>query len=253
MKIAVCLYGQPRDYKEGIKNLSEFIKNNSQHSYDFFMHCWGDDNIVFECGIHNVNINNIDIFTVKDFSKIKSDLLEHYKPVAYEFEKPIHFTSLTNVRKSKMFKNTRPKFKNNFRNIVSQLYTRNKVRDILQNYIKDNNTYYDLVITTRYDYHDSIGSFFIDDNFDINKAHVSNFHKNSYVFGDNFIACPLNIYLEWFDCYNNIPKIVNNSVNEAKLKLLKINYEFIMEVYLLACFINFNDVDNIVYRDEIPR
>lgn len=30
MKISVCIYGQPRDYKYGYKCISNFIKNNSK-------------------------------------------------------------------------------------------------------------------------------------------------------------------------------------------------------------------------------
>lgn len=36
MKIAICLYGQPRDYKYGYKCISNFIKNNNENSFDFF-------------------------------------------------------------------------------------------------------------------------------------------------------------------------------------------------------------------------
>ena len=48
MKIAICLYGQPRDYKNGYKCINNFIKNNSENTYDFFFHCWIDDNIKYE-------------------------------------------------------------------------------------------------------------------------------------------------------------------------------------------------------------
>ena len=36
MKVAICLYGQLRDYKYGYTCISNFIKNNSENTYDFF-------------------------------------------------------------------------------------------------------------------------------------------------------------------------------------------------------------------------
>ena len=49
MKIAICLYGQPRDYKQGHKCISNLIKVNNENTYDIFFHCWIDDNIKYEC------------------------------------------------------------------------------------------------------------------------------------------------------------------------------------------------------------
>lgn len=36
MKVSICLYGQPRDYKYGYKCIRNLIKNNSNNTYDFF-------------------------------------------------------------------------------------------------------------------------------------------------------------------------------------------------------------------------
>lgn len=36
MKIAICLYGQPRDYKNGYDCISNLITVNNENTYDFF-------------------------------------------------------------------------------------------------------------------------------------------------------------------------------------------------------------------------
>ena len=36
MHVAICLYGQLRDYKYGYTCISNFIENNSENTYDFF-------------------------------------------------------------------------------------------------------------------------------------------------------------------------------------------------------------------------
>ena len=36
MKIAICLFGQPRLYETGYRNLKGLIDNNKEHEFDFF-------------------------------------------------------------------------------------------------------------------------------------------------------------------------------------------------------------------------
>ncbi len=72
MRYAICLHGQPRDYNFGYKCISEFIKNNNANTYDFFIHCWIDENKKMSISPWR-NINEEDLY-IKNAEKVKQDI-----------------------------------------------------------------------------------------------------------------------------------------------------------------------------------
>ena len=131
MKIAYLLYGQPRNYKDGYENIKNLFKENNINrvDVDFFFHCW----LINENEKYNVSpwrkIENKFIVYNKD---IINDLIKLYKPKAYEFENQKNFD----------YKNIK-----NSNNILSQMYSRNKVKNLFNLY----NMTYDFVIMSRFD------------------------------------------------------------------------------------------------------
>ena len=50
MRVAYCLYGQPRRFKEGYDNIMIFLKKTPDITFDFFYHTWFDRNLKnYEC------------------------------------------------------------------------------------------------------------------------------------------------------------------------------------------------------------
>lgn len=54
VKIAYCLYGQPRNFIEGYKNIKKFVE---KHDVDFYYHTWTlpDENMFYShSGYRNI-------------------------------------------------------------------------------------------------------------------------------------------------------------------------------------------------------
>jgi hypothetical protein len=272
--VAICIYGQPRNYKDGFKKINEILDINKNINFDFFYHCWIiDDNEQFNVSPWRDISNKEKTMIDKDI--IINDLLELYKPIYYEYEYSIDFdinntinnktdiykTNCKNIdidinqfdiKSSLAYNNTKNTkhygqdiyLKHNENNILSQLYSRNKVRNLLFSY--DNKDKYDMVIMTRFDNVNDLPPFDFR-NKHINKVYVSNMRKSRNILPDVFIVSPLSYFLTWFDIYNNLKYVINNEeidkkMNEQGEELIINAEELILSSYLL----NY-DFNNIVF------
>lgn len=155
MKIAICLFGQLRDYKFGYECIKKFIELNDEHTCDFFFHCWIDNDIAYECS----SWRSIDARTlhVSNADDVKKEIIELYKPLSHLFEKPLDKTNedvvkhMECIKKSMAYSNSSQSVKNNIFNIFSQICTRSRVKDLFEEYITKTDAKYDLVISTRFD------------------------------------------------------------------------------------------------------
>jgi hypothetical protein len=253
MKIAVCLYGQPRDYDKGYENINNFIQGqlNKTHTFDFFIHCWGDDNVRMECSPWR----NIDKHTlvIRDHRKVRQDILNYYHPLNYTFEKPITRFDLSEITNSLAYQNTHNSMKKqNIHNTLSQMYSRNKVKNILQDYIAqhDDAAAYDMVMNIRIDYQAPI-HFQLEADMDKTKTYVSRMYFPRYIIPDNFILCPLHVYLTWFGLYDHLSDIINNREIDGLMKKLKEVLEFNMEEMILSNYLLHFDIKDVVYDPSI--
>ena len=63
-KIAYCLYGQPRNYKDGFKVIHNLIeKYKNEYEFDFFFHTWFDSTMISN------------YYDVSSYRHISSDLI----------------------------------------------------------------------------------------------------------------------------------------------------------------------------------
>lgn len=250
MKFAICMYGQPRDYKYGYGLISEFMKINNEHTYDFFFHAWINDNIVFDCSPWR-QINPESLY-IKNQNEVKNEILELYKPILYEFEKPLDKNNtdisidLLNIKDSLVYKNMCQRNKDNIFNTLSQMYSRNKVKDLLQNIITKLDKNYDMVISTRFDGFNFPKKIKLN-NIQKNKIYVSSlYHPPRFILPDNFLLIPIDIYLNWFNLYHNIKNIINNTDLENKMNNINETHAFNAEEILLSnylyCGYSMNDI-----------
>lgn len=147
MKIALCLFGQPR-YITNNKIFEHHQKAiYSQGDVDVFAHCWFDKNLnVFDQSDWSYSEN-----LIVDKNTIEI-IEEKYKPKKKIFEQQKDFTPNSNV-KSVVDNLPDQRFNNdkNIFNIFSQLYSIQKSIELFQEYCKENSEKYDFLVLTRYD------------------------------------------------------------------------------------------------------
>ena len=253
MRIAITFYGQPRDYKQGFENLQNFISKQTDIHIDYFYHCWITENNTKYDSSPWAKVNNDNLF-VKDNKIIMDDLLKLYNPKMYEYENTIDNFDLQNYTNTLAFKKMPKKKKNNINNILSQMYSRNKTCKMLEEYIKNTETNYDIVIMTRFDWYKKINLCL--NEIDKSKIYVSNRffstkHPRRFL-PDNFIVMPTNIYLILFKIYENLDKIIDNKEIDNLMKqnneCLEMNAEELIFAYYLY---NYKNTENIVYTNKI--
>jgi hypothetical protein len=242
MRVAVVLYGQPRDYLNGFRKISEFCKKQQNVRFDIFYHCWtlneGDEYEVSPWGPSDRAKNCFG-------EKTKEDLAQLYNPVMYEYETKKTFDS-SEYQNTIAFKNTKGKQLDNIHNVLSQLYSRNKARNLLNKYIVDTNTYYDFVLMTRFDIRVMPQILFA--NLDKSKIFVSHMHLPRKIIPDNCIITPTHIFLEWFDIYEKLNIILDSThllknVESLGEGLIMNTEELILTKYIL----HNKNTDNICY------
>jgi len=251
MEIAICLYGQPRNYEAGYHNILKFIELNTEHKFTFFIHCWIDDNIKLEASPwRKIDENTL---IISDSNIVKNDILEKYKPENFIFEKPKkEFECEYEIKISKVFEKSPEQAKKNYRNILSQMYSRNMVKNLLENYSEKKNKKYDFVVAMRMDFCRTI-------DFKISEAkkgkvYVSNILYPRKIMPDNLSISPQDVFENWFNMYVNIPNIINNKSMIDIMDSIKEPLTFNMEQIVMANYLHYNySVDDIVYHKEIPN
>lgn len=131
MKIAVCISGQPRNYKQGFAELEKWFL--SKYDCDIYIHTWKDTDSKLEAG-HKFASHREYEFAEDDYSNI----LDLYKPKNYYFQLPIPFDTTE-------IKGTPLNYKLN--SLLSASYSIHAC----YNLVRESGIDYDLVIRTRFD------------------------------------------------------------------------------------------------------
>jgi len=206
MKIAVCLSGQPRNFREGYSYFSQaFIS----HEVDYFIHHWfhndeTEDPIFILSG--GTNEGRISWIPEKDTDK---KMIELFKPKSYLFEKRKEFTD---HKYSKEF------MKMPTPDALSMFYSRNECAKLFDAYLKENNTKYDLTISTRPDV-----AIFPQTDLS-NQITDSDFIYTAYVAGN-----------EWNNGQVNPALIASSSSNISYFLKMYVHYKALMEKGVPFC------------------
>jgi hypothetical protein len=211
-RVALCLYGQPRNYIEGHKYIKQFILEKYEPTV--FFHTWFDKDLAGT--IYDVSPwRTID----QNYKTMKEDTIDNlvqlYQPERYYYEKPITF-NIENIINSNGYQKTEKK--TNVNNTLSQMFSRQRVRNILEEYQKENNMTFDMVIGIRFDI--QISKL---EDFDVTQnIYVFNFHKERpLIFPDNIIISNSTNFLKIFDIFNNILNLLNSEISDEQ----KISYD----------------------------
>ncbi len=259
MKIAVCIAGQPRAFEEGAKNIFTLVENNLDCDFDFYCHAWWDGD---EVGNPYKDVgpwsNTKNELVEKDIDK---KIIKIYNPKKFKIEPSKNFKEITKkIKKTKPFQDyiktlgkLQKKYKlNSVEAMVSQLYSRNKVLNLLYDCKKE----YDFVIFTRYDCIDETTNSFKDSDFRMRQMKFDTMNvKKTYIvrsldrlscsrlfiFTDQFMCMSFD-KIKIFDAFENIFDLIirNENPNMGPEELLTTNY--------LKYFNNFDDVVRLPYH-----
>jgi len=245
-KIAYCLYGQPRNFAEGYKNIEKFVE---KYEVDFYYHTWtlSKENSYYSHSEYR-NIKNEDL---KSDKNIKNNLNLLYNPKAYVFNETTYFdfTKDDNFLNSIVYLNTLDKNKGErISHTLSNFYSKQQVRNLLYDTIQKEQISYDFVIICRFDFLNEI-------NFDLtninkDKIYVSDIHRPRFIFSDAILLLNVENFLKLFDLYNNLPNLINNSEINSIVNSYDEHFVFVAESLLLANYLyNFKNLNNIEYSN----
>jgi hypothetical protein len=250
MNIAIVLYGQPRDFLKGYENINNIIKNNINCKFDFFYHCWTlNENEIYNHSPWRNNDKNTLIYN----SDIDIKLKNLYNPIMYEYENQSNIVINKSIYENSIaYNNTSDICKKNVNNILFQLYSRNKARNLLNKYLNEINNlnYYDFVLFVRFDL------FFIPiiKFNELNKIniYIAKEHYPRKIIADNCIVMSTKIFLEWFNIYEELNNILNNNDLSIKINNLNEHYAINAEELLFAKYIyHYNNTNNILFYNYI--
>ena len=251
MKVAWCLYGQPRDYEEGYKNIINYITNEKVEC-DFFFHAWYNNNNIIsqspwakERNNRLKKSNNI-IIT----NETINDVIKLYKPKKYctENERLFSFNESSILYNQTLNKD-------NINNCLSCLYSTESSIQILNTYIKDTNTNYDIIFISRFDFLKPI-------NIKLNSINKNNIYaSNKHIVNNRMLICPTllcgnyeKLYKFIGSLYSNLSEIKDNIEIDTFLKnksetKLYINHEEIFMAIFLYKNLSTNDI---IFTSNIP-
>jgi len=244
MNIAVVFYGQPRDYLNGYHNIMKFIQTQPDCKFDFFYHCWSlEENQKYSHATwRNIDENSL-IFTGKTIS----DLQALYNPVSCEIENQNNVSFDKSLYENTIaFNNTNESKKRNINNVLGQMYSRNKARNLLSAYLQKigNMDHYDFVMTHRFD----LGCMPIVNfkELDKSKTYFSDVHFPRKIIAPDCVITSTKTYLEWFDIYEKATDLLNNDELRQKCENLNERLEINAEELIFAKYIfHYNGTDNI--------
>jgi len=208
MRIAVALYGQPRDYMKGYNNIMAFINKHNDCTFDFFYHCWSlNENQSYKHSPwRDINKDSL-IFR----EEILTHLQELYNPISCEIQNQNLITFDESLYNDTIaFNNTKGIRISNINNTLFQMYSQNKVRNLVDAYLTkmDNSVHYDFVILTRYD----VG---VMPDIDLTAMDTSDTYVSDILFPRKIIpqACiitSMKMFVEWFNIYDALNDILDN-------------------------------------------
>lgn len=186
MRVALCLYGQPRHLLQGYDHIRKHILE--KYKPDVFFHTW----------------DSKEDYRVSPWRRIDNTPLDDVTQVAHLYKPVKHVVEPSKVfdvdKNTLGYKNTPDSQKLNASNILSQIQSRQMVRDLLEGET------YDLVIMTRFD----IGIQSLP-SFTAGKILFSDQHREG-VFEDNFVMCDQRDFLRLFDIEKNLSRYTSQGV-----------------------------------------
>ena len=247
LKIAYCLYGQPRNLENGHKIISSFIAG---YDVDFYYHTWtlNEENYFYSWSYRQISSEEL-----KYDKNIIDKINTLYKPKAYisELSRVFEYENNESFINSLLFHNTNEfnKDKNKISNVFSNYYSKQQVRNLLKKTLENEKIDYDFVIISRFDMlrEININLKFLDTK---NKVYVSNLHNPRYIFSDAILIMNIENYLNILNVYDNLENLLNNNNVNELVNNYNEKFVFVPESLLFGNYLYyFKNLENIEYID----
>lgn len=243
ISVAYCFYGQPRKVNDGFKIVQEFVKSNPEANIDFFYHTWfakSESPIYYETSPwRNIEKNSLQIDQT-----IIEDINALYNPKAFQIDPPTYLPN-EYLKDSLLFNKTSNIKRNNINNTLSQKYSYQRVRQVLEKYVNENNKHYDFIILSRFDFLNTINIKIR--NLCAGKLYVSNTTEQYKAFCNLYVS-DYEIFLKITNVYDNLSKICNDQKLIDKYERLSaiecsLNAEELISLNYLYYYDDYKDVE----------
>ena len=247
MKVACVLFGQPRDYMTGYNTITKYFKDQSGVEVEYFYHCWTLNEGESYCT--SPWREDIDPNTLIYDNNTEEHIKSLYNPVSYEYENQSKvFFDITPLIRTVPFRNTYEQQIDNIDNTLHQLYSRNRVRNLLDKYIEDTKIEYDYVLFTRFDI-DKIPKLDLS-KIDKSIMYVQDAEHHHGYFKDYVFFIPTNVFLKVFDVFDKLKDIVEDPQLIYKMKSLEQHIEINPESLFYAKYhLEFDNLDKVKFID----
>ena len=263
MKIAVCISGQIRTWKECYENWMLLFNTIKQHprfidknvEIDFFIHTWNVNTVpphMWE-EYKSIDMLNVRLFISKEEL---DDVINKISPKKYM----IDFIDINNTRTK--FMNDQAKKYNNVNSLIAwsapQLYSLMRCGQLKLNYEIENNFQYDVCMKMRFDMMFDVKEFYTIINYldsplnenTIYSMHSDNTHNFPYdIVGDIFFMSDSDTYNILSSFYNWIPTFKTDIFNPG-LRIEEVFAYFIrmFNIYNIRTYLN-----PIIVRNDIKK
>jgi len=239
-------------YRQGHSIFREWLDKHPTIEVDFFYHAWYKPSSTNEPEYYvAAPWRNIP----KEHLRIEHDIIEKlnelYCPKMHCYDEPMTFDCEQYID-TIAYRNAPEKIKQNRNNVLSQFYSRNCVRNLLETYMKATNIKYDFVVSSRFDFLNPIS---IDLHaLEMNKLYTSAISRPRKYIPDMFNICSVEDYLHFENTYSTLDNIVNNADIEQKIKENGEQLIFNVEQLLFANYLYwFRTTDRVHYSSSIPN
>lgn len=247
MRNALCLYGQPRNYRDGFANLKNFLTQQNDIQFDVFFHVWYDEN---KCGEKYITRRDLPDDEVIMPENTLQELLDLYQPVDYCYDSPKEF-DLTEIKQSSLYQHTRIKTDKEQYIHISQMYSRNRTRDLFRAYCEKNKSDYEFVVFTRFDFISPIEVKLHQLNPEF--IYFSDVDRPSRLKSDNIIILNQSNFIKIFDVYQFMFTILNSHQMRKKCVRRRIRFELIIEEIIRMSILEHNLFNKIIYTNLLPN
>lgn len=202
MRVALCFFGQPRQARKGLATFRELMQRNANDvEFDVYFHAWNDPSQTRYAASPWRNIPEEDLVVdphIIDF------LVDAYRPVAHLADLPrtTFDIDVPGLHASPFWKHSSPTLQANLVNTLSQLYSRQKVRDL----VVEHGRQYDLIIASRFDFLRPVAVQLAC--LDSSKLYVSDMHVPRPIFPDNLMITSPDLFMSMFNSYSDLPEIL---------------------------------------------
>lgn len=252
MKIAICLYGQPRIYNSGYETIKKLVELNSEHEFHFFFHTWYDENMIGQyysfSNYREINKNDLLIQP-----NVIENLIKLYSPKSYNYESPKQF-DISEIIHEPMYKNASASFKPHINNVISNIYSKFAVSQLLKKYCDSNNYIYDLCISIRFDFLNKINLKITPLTVNFDRINIYNTYPRVYI-ADAFVISNYELFMKYSSAYENLKMIFKTHGLKPYLDYIGCGYGLCIETILTANIcLYFKDISQVVcFNSHIPN